>query len=76
MALYGNRTVTPGDIYAWNRAGHLVLNKLGAIVTGSKERIRAQLTGTEPERAKIGAPGDVLAGGQAIANFINELSNA
>jgi hypothetical protein len=74
MALHGNGAVTAGDVYAANRAGHLRLGNCGAIVTGSKELIRAQLSGTEPDRAKIGTPGDLLKGGRAIADFINSLS--
>ena len=52
MALHGNRAVTAGDVYAANRAGHLQLGNCGAIVTGSKELIRAQLSGTEPDPVK------------------------
>ena len=74
MALHGNGAVTAGDVYAANRAGHLQLGNCGAIVTGSKELIRAQLSGTEPDPAKIGVKGDLLRGGEAIAAFINSLS--
>jgi hypothetical protein len=73
MALHGTRPVTEGDIYALRRAGHLKLGSCGAIVTGSKERIRAQLIGTEPDQARVGAAGDLLTGGRAVADFINEL---
>jgi hypothetical protein len=74
MALHRSGKATKGDVYAARRAGHLTLGGIGQNISGSKEIIRAQLTGTEPDRAKIGAPGDVLNGAQSIADFINLLS--
>jgi len=64
---------TAGDIYAGRRNGNMRLGQLGALKTASRELLRAQLTGTEPERKRIGAPGDVIIGAEKIAAYHNEL---
>jgi hypothetical protein len=64
---------TAGDIYAGRRNGNMKLGQLGALKTASREVLRAQLTGTEPDKKRIGAPGDVLIGGEQIARYLNEL---
>jgi hypothetical protein len=76
MAFHGSAPVTPGDIYAWNRAGHITLHKLGALVTGSRELLRAQLTGVEPNPTRVGIAGDLISGAKGIADFVNELRGA
>jgi hypothetical protein len=70
------KEVKPGDIYAGKRKGNIRgLGTLGAIITGSREEISAQLTGRQPDQKKVGGPGDVLRGAENIAAFINSLSS-
>jgi len=68
------KEVKPGDIYAGKRKGNIRgLGTLGAIITGSREEISAQLTGRSPDPKKVGAPGDVIIGAANIAAFLNSL---
>lgn len=66
----------PADIYPAARKKYLPIEKHGALLTASSERLRAKLTGAAPDPAKIGAPGDVLVGGVRIAEFLNSLTAA
>ena len=62
-----------GDVYAADRKGNLPLGQLGSLKTASKERLRAKITGSPVDEEKVGACGDVLVGGRAIADFLNSL---
>jgi len=65
----------PGDIYAGKRKGNIRgLGTLGALITGSREVISAQLTGRQPDQKKVGSPGDVIIGAENICAFLNSLS--
>ena len=62
-----------GDVYAADRKGNLPIGQLGSLKTASKERLRAKITGSPVDEEKVGACGDVLVGGRAIADFLNSL---
>ena len=64
---------TAHDVYQAERRGVVKLGKLGALKTASKEILRAQMTGTQADKTKVGAAGDVLIGGKNIADFLNLL---
>jgi hypothetical protein len=67
-------TVTEKDIYQGRHNGSLRRGgNLGALITDSREMIRAALAGVEPDMTKVGAPGDILVGARAIAAFHNQL---
>jgi hypothetical protein len=54
----------------YHHARSLPIETCGALKTASKARLIGALTGAEP--TGIGAPGDGLLGGEAIAQFLNE----
>jgi hypothetical protein len=71
----GKRRLYPGDVYA---AGRRSVNPLpiasdGQVLSASKARLIAHLTGTEP--VGVGEPDDGLRGGQAIADFLNTFTD-
>jgi hypothetical protein len=68
-----HREFQPADIYLAARKKYLPIEKHGALLTASAERLRAALTGTEPNPAKIGAAGDVKIGAVRISNFLNTI---
>ena len=70
------RKFKPGDIYAGARKGTYQLGNIGALKTASREVLRAQVTGTPVDMSKVGKPGDVIIGGQGVADFLNELTGA
>jgi hypothetical protein len=67
----GKRRMYAGDIYmaAQRPTNPLPIARDGQVVTASKARLIAHLTGGEP--VGVGQPGDGLRGGQAIADFLN-----
>ena len=67
------RGFTPADIYAGRRNGNIKLGQLGALKTASREVLRAQMTGTDVDRSKVGSSGDVIVGAERIAAFLNSL---
>jgi len=67
------REFRPADVYAGRRHGHLKLGQLGALKTASREVLRAQLTGTDVDKTKVGSPGDVLVGASKIVSYLNSL---
>jgi len=72
-AMAAQREFQTADIYAGRRNGNLQLGQLGTLKTASREVLRAQLTGTEVDHAKVGAPGDVLVGAAKIVSYLNSL---
>jgi hypothetical protein len=61
------------DGRTYHYADELGLTRLGNLIAGSKEVVRARVTGDEPDRSKIGAAGDGLLTAPAVTAFINEI---
>lgn len=58
-----------GLVYHYQK--DLRLSSIGNLITGSKAKLRAVATGSEP--IGVGAPGDALLGADAVADFLNEI---
>jgi hypothetical protein len=60
----------------YHYSGELRLHRLGNLITGSREIVRARITGTEPDPSRIGSPGDGLLTADAVTDYINQLLGA
>jgi hypothetical protein len=65
----GERPWTAKLVYHHQR--HLGLQKVGALIVGSKAKLREKVTGAEA--TGVGSPNDGLLGAEAAAAFLNEL---
>jgi len=62
---------TDWDIY--RKAQYLPIGRIGALLTASRERLRAHAIGSNPDPEKVGAPGDGVIGAAAIPEVLNEI---
>jgi hypothetical protein len=76
MALLRRRAGAPRpwtEALVYHYSPQLGLTRVGSLLSGSKEVIRAKVTGTEIDPTRVGAPGDGVLTAETIAGFLNEI---
>jgi hypothetical protein len=66
-----HRRWSNSDTYHYS--DELGLTRLGALLAGSKEVVRAKITGTEANHDKVGQAGDGLLTATAVTAHVNDI---